>query len=536
MKLKKMNRIIMVLLLFTLILGQSSLAFAGKPGGGTTTYVPPTITQGDVLNLAVEDGKSLNITLSATGTNFTTFTWSNTTTTNASITKSNTTLAYGNSQVTFTYLNNKPVTSDTFTVRVTDVKKKNTFDTIRINVTITKPLDFQAPENVGRPTISGTFYPDELLTANPGTWTDASLPLTYNYQWLINGNVISTSADFTPTIDMVGKNVTLSVQAVDTAKNVSARVTSFEYVIIEKPVQTVFNYVALGDSIPAGVSYENSTTQKIITSYTDQIATDLHNSYDVVNYYDLAVSGLNIYKAGDIGPYDSLYSQVFFDQSIRDSISTANLITLCIGANDIMDAAPRNLTGGAVNFYDINWAVADQGLDNFYAYWDDIISEIYALAPDNVNIVVMNMYNPYRISDSETNKSLHDVYPNASMHTLVNKYFYSTEDLNPSAGDGIDYGLNFIIENPQIVYANQLQENGLPLGFEKPYQVVNVYDEFEKDQSSKSNWIAFYDNSGYAYIDFFGILIPVLVPVQDPHPTVAGQAVLFDLHKSVIAW
>jgi len=520
MKLKKMNHVIMVLLLFTLILGQSSLAFAaGKPGGGTTTYFPPTITQGDVLNLAVEDGKSLNITLSATGTNFTTFTWSNTTTTNASITKSNTTLANGNSQVTFTYLNNKPVTSDTFTVRVTDVKKKNTFDTIKINVTITKPLDLQAPVNVGIPTISGTFYPDELLTANPGTWTDASIPLTYNYQWLINGNAVSTSANFTPTIDMIGNSVTLSVQAVDNAGNVSAWVTTSAYVIIDKPVQTVITYLALGDSIPAGVSYENSTKPNIITSYTDQIANDLQNRYDVVNYYDQAISGLNINSETE----PSLYSQVFFDQSIRDSISTANLITLCIGANDIMDAASRDPLTGAINFYDINWAIADQGLDNFYNYWDDIIREIYTLAPDNANIVVMNMYNPYRSTDS-------------NMYTMVSKYLYSTEDLNPTAGDGIDYGLNYIIENPQIVYANQLQENGLPLGFEKLYQVVNVYNEFEKDQSSKSNWIAFYDNSGYAYIDFFGILIPVLVPVQDPHPTVAGQAVLYDLHKSVIAW
>lgn len=521
MKLKKTNRIIMVLLLFTLILGQSSLAFAAKPGGGTTTYYPPNITQGDVLNLTVEDGKSLNITLSATGTNFTTFTWSNTTTTNASITKSNTTLANGNSQVTFIYLNNKPVTSDTFTVRVTDVKKKNTFDTIRINVTITKPLDFQAPENVGRPTISGTFYPDELLTANPGTWTDASLPLTYNYQWLINGNVISTSADFTPTIDMIGNSVTLSVQAVDNAGNVSAWATTSAYVIIDKPVQTVITYLALGDSIPAGVSYENSTKPNIITSYTDQIANDLQNRYDVVNYYDMAVSGLNVYKNENTAPYDSLYSQVFYDNSIRDYIFNADLITICIGANDIMDAASRDPLTDAINFYDINWAIADQGLDNFYNYWDDIINEIYKIKTSvdpkaTVDLVVMNMYNPYRSTDS-------------NMYTMVNKYLYSTEDLNPDANDGIDYGLNYIIENPQIVYADQLLEYDLPIGFEKPYKVVNVYTAFEEDQSSKSNWISFYDNYGYLW-GFFK------VPVQDPHPTVAGQAVLFDLHKYVIVW
>lgn len=448
MKLKRTNRMIMVLLLFTLILGQSSLAFAGKPAPVVKSAIDITTT-GFTVTIPEDTNYAFSVNLTSSIPNFS---WAIT------------------------------------------------------------PLD---------PSLTYSLNAVQIKTSKRST------------SYLQTANFV-----YTPVDDDTAKKASFEISASDGGTVNKDQITvTFNVTPVLPPTEpTVFNYVALGDSIPAGVSYENSTTQKIITSYTDQIATDLRNSYDIVNYYDMAVSGLNIYKVGDTVPYDSLYSQVFFDTKIRDSISTANLITLCIGANDIMDAAPRNLTGGAVNFYDINWTVANQGLDNFYAYWDDIIREIYALAPDNVNLVVMNMYNPYRISDGQGNATEHEVYGTGSLYSIVNKYFYSTEDLNPSKLDGIDYGLNYIIENPQTVYADQLQENGLPLGFEKPYKVVNVYAEFEKDQTTKSNWIAFYDNSGYAYIDFFGILIPVLVQVQDPHPTVSGQAVLFDLHKSVIAW
>ena len=292
----------MVLLLFTLILGQSSLAFAaGKPGGGTTTYVPPTITQGDVLNLAVEEGKTVNFTLNATGTNYTSFTWSNTTTTNGFITKT----APSNikqtkqSQIVFTYQNTTSVVADTFDVYVTDVKNMNKSDKITINVAITKPRDLQKPVNETVPSIYGSFYFGELITSNPGSWFDVSLPLTYNYQWKVDNVIVSTEDQFAPGTELIGKSITLSVQAVDYVGNTSEWISSQSRIITKKPV---VNYLALGDSIPAGVSYENSRTPNIITSYTDQIATDLQNRYDVVNYYDMAVSGLNVYKNENTPP------------------------------------------------------------------------------------------------------------------------------------------------------------------------------------------------------------------------------------------
>lgn len=279
-----------------------------------------------------------------------------------------------------------------------------------------------------------------------------------------------------------------------------------------------FVYVALGDSIPAGYSAEKSLP-KIIESYTDKINNTLVNQYDNVEYYDAAISGLNIYHENEL----SLYDQIMSHSDIRGYITSANLITLCIGANDIMDAAPTITTGR--DFYNIDWAKADSGLDNIFEYWDDIINEIFILNSD-VELVVMNMYNPYSFSDSKSNIISHEVYGSETMHFLVEKYFYSIEDLNPSKNDGIDYGLNYIIENPDKVYEN----------FTHEYKVVNVYDYFEVNDPTKSTLIAFYSNYVWVDILIFGFPFPVRVLVQDPHPTLLGQTVLYDLHATTMGW
>jgi len=487
MKLKKMNHVIMVLLLFTLILGQSSLAFAAKPGGGTTTYIPPTITQGDVFSLTVEEGKTINFTLNATGTNYTSFAWSNTTTTNASITKSNTTLANGNSQVTFTYLNNKPVTSDTFTVRVTDVKKKNTFDTIRINVTITKPLDLQVPVIVVAPTISGTFYPDELLTANPGTWTDASLPLTYIYQWMVDNAPVSNVATYTPGIDTIGKSVTLSVQAVDNAGNVSARVTSPEYVITERPIITTFDYVVLGDSIPNGVCHEYELKGNIL-SYTDMLDNYFRLNNANATYTDLSVSGFN--------SIDIIYQ--LENLEIQEIIKNAEVITLCIGSNDLMDAANDGLFG-TINFYSINWTEANSGRANFEMYWPQIIQKISELNP-NVSLMVTTIYNPYNTNDSRpyNNVGLED--QSLNIHEQVDLYLWNELESKK--------GMNNIIFDYAITG---------PLD----YQVIDVNRYFENNFGTTMD----------AVTGFYG-LNPIMgfIELKDPHPDKTGQQLIYELH------
>lgn len=52
----------------------------------------------------------------------------------------------------------------------------------------------------------------------------------------------------------------------------------------------------------------------------------------------------------------------------------ADVITLCVGANDIMDAAGRGFSG--LQKYDIDWAVADAGRNNFERDWPSTFTTV----------------------------------------------------------------------------------------------------------------------------------------------------------------
>jgi len=280
-------------------------------------------------------------------------------------------------------------------------------------------------------------------------------------------------------------------------------------IIIEvNKASTMFTYLSLGDSIPAGVSYENSSDDLDVKSYADWIDGDLSdNGYDTYTFIDQAKSGYTVKNV-----YDDVYNE-----SNWAAIESADLITLCIGANDIMNAAPRKpiklfsiTLGEYIDFYDVNWAEATAGLNTFEDYWDDIIKRIYTINPD-VNLIVLNMYNPYSTIDEQRNSVDHPLYGNAKMHHIISNYFYnSLDDMN--GDERLDYGLNYVIENPSLVYES----------FVYTYDVINVYQYFEDNYSEKMDVIAFYDN--------FKVMG---THIADPHPTAYGHEVLFGLFHSM---
>jgi surface antigen len=70
----------------------------------------------------------------------------------------------------------------------------------------------RAVRNTAVPAISGTPAVGTPLTATTGTWTPAA---TYTFQWLADGKAIAgaTTATFTPTVDLLGKQLTVRVGA-----------------------------------------------------------------------------------------------------------------------------------------------------------------------------------------------------------------------------------------------------------------------------------------------------------------------------------
>lgn len=267
---------------------------------------------------------------------------------------------------------------------------------------------------------------------------------------------------------------------------------SFQYVLNGGSFATVtitvnegssepIRYVALGDSIPYGYyytslwNYLSGGTNS--DSYVEQFARFLE--IEPGYFTDASVSGHN---AVDV------YNQI---DGMTTTIQQADVITLCVGANDIMDAAARDLSG--LNKYSINWATADTGRDNFEYYWPRIIDKIENLNPD-VTLVVMTIYNPYRTSDSYYNS--------------VDPYFSETllENL----------GLNTIIENTMTFDNDGTFWATGQLDDDFEYRVVDVYETFN-NHPTKDSLTGFYNT------------------FCDPHPTQLGQNVIFSAHQGVYA-
>lgn len=254
--------------------------------------------------------------------------------------------------------------------------------------------------------------------------------------------------------------------------------TLWATIIVEgnPPVNNPPKYVALGDSIPSGIYYTSLWNYLFggtdSYSYVEQLADRLN--IEPSNFVDASVSGYNTVD---------VFNQI---NTMTEAIRDADIITLCVGANDIMDAAGRDTSG--LLKYSINWNTADSGRDNFEFYWWQLIDRIENLNSD-VTLVVMTIYNPYRTSDSFYNE--------------VDPYFSS------STGD---LGLNYIIKNTPALYdsgANDIFADTFN------YKVVDIYKAFN-EYANKDSLTGFYSS------------------FCDPHPNQTGQNLIFTEHQKVI--
>jgi lysophospholipase L1-like esterase len=233
-------------------------------------------------------------------------------------------------------------------------------------------------------------------------------------------------------------------------------------------------YVALGDSIPYG--YYNTSLWNYMNGGTDSYSyiEQFRDAMGILpaNYYDETVSGNN-----SIDVLNQLSNTV-----VASLIEDADVITICVGGNDIMDAMPRTISG--LDKYNVNWTVADQGRDDFEANWYRIIDGIEEMNPD-VTLIVMTVYNPYRSTDS--------------YYAKADPYFEDNTVGN--------YGLNYIIRNTETLYDVQLSDD-----FD--YRVVDIYKAFNAS-ADKDSLTGFYNR------------------FCDPHPNQAGHDLIFAEHNKI---
>ncbi len=140
--------------------------------------------------------------------------------------------------------------------------------------------------------------------------------------------------------------------------------------------QDPIRYLALGDSIATGSLTFFSSTTPFPRFLANQLSQDSGHPVTLQNY---GRNGLNSAQ---------MLQQLQFDNRLRNMIREADLITLCIGGNDLLKATP------VPGFNSIFHPVAQQGVGQFLHSYPQIINNIRDTNP-NATLITMTLYNPY---------------------------------------------------------------------------------------------------------------------------------------------
>lgn len=304
------------------------------------------------------------------------------------------------------------------------------------------------------------------------------------------------------------------------------------------PATTTVNYVSLGDSIPDGVSLDKYDDKDefgfVEGSYAYAYRAHLQENYDEVNAVSYAVSGQTSTQLLDNINSISGTELTPEEQSVKEDIVGADIITICIGANDILGPASAKLleflASGTDIIDDLN-----AGLDTFSKNLPKIISKLEQLNP-TAKLVFSNVYNPYKeYMDKDSDISInYGPYPVTSISKdriqlmgAITEEYVDSNATNANVTD-IAKGLNQIIaenvngkDNCALLDVKQAFDNyfdrELQTG-EKKYDVVQTDVMVESIPVTGTSLDA---------------IKPEVMPYMDPHPTAKGHGLIAEL---LLAW
>lgn len=310
-----------------------------------------------------------------------------------------------------------------------------------------------------------TVNVNELLSFT-ATASDADLPantLTFSLENnLPAGAAISPSGSFTWTPDTPGTYSAAIIVSDGFATDTETLTITVNAVSTEP---TEVRYVSLGDSIATG------TTDGIFNPptypYVDQFESYLNDRYEIPVYRSAFET--------DGDRTNELLSKLKTNTTIRNAVTAADVITVSIGGNNLMQACKAWI---GYDFFDPNISIANQGYVDFVNQFDDIMLEIRNLNED-AKVIVMTLYNPYNIADDY-------------MHTLVDNYYFKTDGL----------GMNDLIQG----YADDYN-----------YLIADAFTTFDAYSNGQMGTVT--------------LMYPASF-LRNPHPTQFGQNLLFGLHRS----
>lgn len=390
-----------------------------------------------------------------------------------------------------------------------------------------------------------------------------------------------------------------TVVSIDTPKAV-VRIESGNNVVWECP-KTV-RVVSLGDSIAAGhtindrwetdYGYDsqygsngNKFTEIVPNSYTDLIKRDLTDKYG-----EYKISVKSFAKSGDT--VADLIAKLSHDV-VKYTISKADIVTICIGANDVLQPALSHLNE-YINSGDLssltatvqsNLTILDTD-DNANSYVS-LFNKLVAINP-NAKFVFTTVYNPYKYLWADEGRNgffgpllstipeitilgfeIHTLIKNGLLDTsTVKKLFSRINGLSAWAETNVN-GLNTVIKNnirdynnPNFIVADSkvLFDTFPDRSISAPYHyndLVSVeytrgYDTAQMDWGrlwGDTNPAVFWTTlatrhvsvSGFDINGFVNELIPliidrVILPDTDPHPEEYGHYALKRSFADALGW
>lgn len=349
--------------------------------------------------------------------------------------------------------------------------------------TVNLPPVIQEPVNPSFTTPVNTPLPGKVTAIDPeGATVKYALSIRP-----VNGAVVLSATTgawtYTPNNNFIGTD-TFTVKASDPAKKYAlSKITITVTGVTPPPPPTSLHYTALGDSIATGTIYPGSSIKPYV-HYFEEYLEGLSATQDVV-LHDLPVDG---YQTRDLYNGLGLQPGVPANQAMIDAVVAADVITISIGGNNLMQAAVDSGSITGYDFFNPDFALADKGLKDFNDQFVAVIDKINLINTKlDLKIIVNTQYNPYDVSE------------NSYLHNMVDTYLTGTKI---ATIDGVQYALSGIND---VVNSNASTHG---------YEVADVFTGFDT-----------YDDNmimvDYLYATSFWELL-----TRNPHPRSFGQEII----------
>ena len=284
------------------------------------------------------------------------------------------------------------------------------------------------------------------------------------------------------------------------------------------PKKESITYVSLGDSIAEGYALDTyddkDSNEFVVGSYAHSFKTALEKEYKTVNAANYATKGDTSTDLLTMLTELSGTELSTENQQMKTNIQNADIITICIGANDILGPAKSNILSFMTKEdFDITPYV-NPGLENFNTNFPKIITALKTLNP-TANLVFFNTYNPYKEFITTSADISVSSYPgpitisSSKLNQLgsLTELYLNSEDVIYNGAPGI----------------NKIISNGLT-GQQNCY-LLDIKLCFDTYYTSQNN---------YDIVNVNVLTNPSLTPLNvitamDPHPSNIGHTQIFNL-------